>query len=559
MPLSLLLLSTVVAAPFAIASTMAKLPAQHAPPDIVLVNGKIITVDERFTIAEAIAVTGERILAVGTDEEITRLAGQGTRWIDLEGKAVIPGLIDNHMHLLRAGLTWRREVRWDGVGSRKQALAMLRARTNDAGPDEWVFNLGGWTRDQFADDASSFTRDELDGVAPDHPVLLQAAYYETYLNSRAIESLRLEERDEPWIGRDPTGRPTGVIEEPGVGTIAAELPVLDPPADEVEASTMSMFRDLNRAGLTSVGSAGCEPELIERYRAWADEGRLSLRVFCITSFPAGTPQEVDDVLTRIAAMKLFEGDHDIDWIAYGEGVYRPLHDPMFLLESDPTPDELAQWRRLTTEVARAGLPLHVHANLKTTIGAFLDQIERIHREYPIDRLRWALAHFNEPSSSQLERMKSLGMHAAVHPWAVINGGIQHRVYGEAAHEMPPLRMIQDSGIAWGLGSDGSRANQVLPMVTLGWAVTGRMVGGNRVLRQTISREDALIAHTRGSAHLVFQEKNLGTIEAGKLADLVVLDRDYLTVDADQIKDTTSVLTMVGGRIVYSSVASPVSR
>jgi predicted amidohydrolase YtcJ len=147
-------------------------------------------------------------------------------------------------------------------------------------------------------------------------------------------------------------------------------------------------------------------------------------------------------------------------------------------------------------------------------------------------------------------MKRLGVYAAVHPWAVINGGINRYVFGEAAIDMPPLRTVQDSGIMWGFGSDGSRANQILPFTTLSWAVTGRMVGGAKVLNQTISREDALIAHTRRNAFFVFQENNLGSIQPGKLADLVVLDRDYLTVPAEQIKDIHSVMTMIGGRVVY---------
>jgi len=225
---------------------------------------------------------------------------------------------------------------------------------------------------------------------------------------------------------------------------------------------------------------------------------------------------------------------------------------MFVRASDPQPEQLAQWRRVATEVAQAALPLHVHANLTSTIGAFLDQIELIDRQIPIKNLRWTLAHVNQISAADLERMKKLGMSAAVHPWAVINGGINIAVFGRAAPDMAPLRTIQSSGVPWGLGSDGSRANQILPFQTLSWAVTGRMVGGAVVLReaQRLSREEALVAHTRQNAYLVFQEKNLGSIEVGKLADLVVLDRDYLTVPADQIKDIRSVTTIVNGRIAY---------
>ena len=164
-----------------------------------------------------------------------------------------------------------------------------------------------------------------------------------------------------------------------------------------------------------------------------------------------------------------------------------------------------------------------------------------------------LAHVNQISAADIERMKKLGMVAAVHPWAVINGGINRTVFERAAMDMAPLKTLQASGITWGLGSDGSRANQILPFQTLSWAVTGRMVGGEVVLReaQRLSREEALVAHTRRNAYLVFQEKNLGSIEVGKLADLVVLDRDYLTVPVDQIKDIRSVTTIVNGRIAYS--------
>jgi predicted amidohydrolase YtcJ len=311
-----------------------------------------------------------------------------------------------------------------------------------------------------------------------------------------------------------------------------------------------MLQYLNRAGLTSVGSAACEPEVMPVYRRLAAASQLNVRVFCITGFAPGTPQQVDDVLPGIARMRLFGGDTLINSVAYGETVYGPLHDPMFVPTSRPQPDQLAQWRRVAEAVAGAGLTLHVHANLAPTIGAFLDQIEAVNHAHPIGRLRWTLAHVNQIQASHLARMKQMGMFAAVHPWAVINGGINHGVFGDAAADMAPLRTIQDSGVPWGFGSDGSRANQIRPFVTLGWAVTGKMVGGRTVLRQLISRQEALVAHTRSNAFALFQESQLGSIEAGKLADLVVLDRDYFTVPADQIKDIQSVLTVAGGRIAF---------
>jgi predicted amidohydrolase YtcJ len=537
----------------------AVLGAQAPAPDMVLSNGKIITVDERFTIAQAVAVQGDRIVAVGTNQEIARLAGPNTRRIDLRGRAVIPGLIDNHMHLLRAATTWLRETRFDGVESRKQAIEMLRARAKAAGPGEWIYNIGGWTHQQFVDDPKPFTREELDKIAPDNPMALQESYYQVDLNSRALDILKIEANaPDPqgfqpgWILRDAAGRPTGIIRGDIAATraVSSKLPKVAP--DQLEASSLALVGDMNRAGLTSFGVPGCDRDVLDIFQRWKAQGKLNVRVFCIDGAAAGTPEQVDRSLQQIARTKLFQGDSYIDSIFFGESVYGPLHDPMFALKSNPKPEQLEQWRRMAMGIAGAGLPLHVHAELHDTINAFLDQIEAVNKEHPVRNLRWVLAHINQIDESQIERMKKLGMYAAVHPWAVINGAVMHEGFGDGAYDMPPLRTLQDSGIVWGLGTDGTAANQTLPFVTLYFAVTGKMVGGAKVNRQTIGREDALIAHTRKNAYLVFQENDLGSIQPGKFADLLVLDRDYLTIPADQIKDIKPVMTMVGGRMVYAA-------
>ena len=543
------------------------LRAQQPAPDLILSNGKIITVDERFRIAQAVAIKGDRIVAVGSNQAIAQLAGPNTRRIDLMGRSVTPGLIDNHMHLLRAAATWLREVRFDGMESRKQAVEMLRARAKAAGPGEWVYNIGGWTHSQFTDDPKPFTREELDQIAPDNPVSLQESYYQVFLNSKALQALGIEANkpDPPEfvsgsIKRDASGKPTGIIQGdiPATRPVAAKLPKVAP--EQLEASSRALVEHVNRAGLTSVGVPGCVPDVLAIFQKWKAEGRLNVRIFCIEGAAGGTPEQVDRALTQIPKMKLFQGDSFIDNIFFGESVYGPLHDPMFATKSDPTPGQLEQWRRMGMEIAKDGLPLHVHAELHDTIDAFLDQIEAINKEHPIKGLRWTFAHVNQINAQQLDRMKNLGMYAAVHPWAVINGGIMHDEFGDGAYDMPPLATIQNSGIQWGFGTDGTAANQTLPFTTLYFAVTGKMVGGRKVIRQTISREDALIAHTRKNAYLVFQEDNLGSIQPGKLADVLVLDRDYLTVPADQIKNIKPVITMVGGRIVYdASIAAQASR
>jgi predicted amidohydrolase YtcJ len=550
-----------------IAGATSLLRAQQPAPDLILSNGKIITVDERFSIAQAVAIKGDRIVAVGSNQEMARLAGPNTRRIDLMGKSVTPGLIDNHMHLLRAAATWLREVRFDGLESRKQAVEMLRARAKAAGPGEWVYNIGGWTHNQFTDDPKPFTREELDQIAPDNPVSLQESYYQVFLNSKALQALGIEANkpDPPEfvsgsIKRDASGKPTGIIQGdiPATRPVAAKLPKVAP--EQLEASSRALVEHVNRAGLTSVGVPGCVPDVLQIFQKWKAEGRLNVRIFCIEGAAGATPEQVDRALAQVPKMKLFQGDNSIDNIFFGESVYGPLHDPMFAIKSDPRPDQLEQWRRMAMEIAKDGLPLHVHAELHDTIDAFLDQIEAINKEHPIKGLRWTFAHVNQINAAQLDRMKNLGMYAAVHPWAVINGGIMHEEFGGGAYDMPPLATIQNSGIQWGFGTDGTAANQTLPFTTLYFAVTGKMVGGTKVIRQTISREDALIAHTRKNAYLVFQEDNLGSIQPGKLADLLVLDRDYLTVPADQIKNIKPVITMVGGRIVYdANIAAQASR
>jgi predicted amidohydrolase YtcJ len=266
---------------------------------------------------------------------------------------------------------------------------------------------------------------------------------------------------------------------------------------------------------------------------------------------------VDAALPRIAAIKntMFRGDAYLDVYTYGEHLYQPVGDNMVAVKATAKQEDFTQWGRLARELAKNGIPINQHTTLVDSIDGLLTQIEEINKDYPVRNLRWALIHLDQLSPAQMERMKKLGVAAGVQPRSTIMGGIFHRVHSKAlADATPPFRTIQDSGLMWGLGTDAFEVNQYRPFTTLSFAVTGKMVGGDVVNTQTISREDALIAHTRSNAYFVFQENNLGSIASGKLADLVVLDRDYLTIPADQIKDIQSVMTMVGGKIVWDSAA-----
>ncbi len=524
--------------------------------DLILHNGKIVTVDEYFTVAQAVAIKGERVLAVGKNGEIAKLAGPGTRQFDLKGKTVIPGLIDNHAHFLRAAEYWHQEIRLDGVTSRKQALAMIARKAKESKPGEWVLALGGWSIEQFADQRKGFTKEELDAAAPNNPVVLQLIYFRIYTNSAGLKALGVDANTPNPPGgsivKDANGQPTGVLN--GGGAVRVTLAKLgDIAMDRMTANARLLMRDLNSMGITAYqdeGGRGFTPRYIEPFHALWKNRELTVRVFYNLWQQPESPKDVDAVVAKIREMKPFQGDAWLDSTGYGETVYFPLHDNTLVAKTQPSEADMVQWRRIAQAVADKGMHLNVHAQLRGSIERFLTEIEAINKVKPIKGLRWTFSHVDELAPQDLERLRRLGMYVQLHSRPSIQGVLFHNVYGDNAYSMPPLRMVQDSGIPWGLGSDATAVTPSNPFYTLGWVVTGRMLGGFKVQKQTITREEALIAHTRNNAYFMFQEANLGSLQKGKYADLLVLDRDYLTVPADQIKDIKPLMTMVGGKVVY---------
>ena len=502
----------------------------------VLHNGRILTVDSEFSITEALAIRGERIVAVGSGEEIEARIGPDTRVIDLEGRTVIPGLIDNHMHFIRAVQRWNLQARIDGVNSRREALDIMAAKAASMAPGEWLMVQGGWREIQFADGEGGFTLEELDAAAPDNPLFLQITYQSVYANSLALEAVGVS----PEEGAYHRGPPL-ISGQPPYGLLNEQMPAVS--QEQLERNLFDFIHELNRAGLTSVYDVGRPPEgdisLLERM---SSEGKpLPLRVWHTLKYEAYDPQGADAAVTLVRNSAPDNGDY-LGLLGLGEHIYLPMFDNPGTTErySDEIIDE---FMKIATAAAEGGFQVHEHTMQDVTVQSLLDRYEALNETVPLAPLRWSFIHVFSLSPESIERARALGMTIAVHSVASL------------AEAQVPLRDIQDSGIVWGLGTDATIVAHYQPFITLGWAVTGRNVSGNTVLDQTVSREEALIAHTRANAWLLFKEDELGTLEPGKFADLVVLDRDYLTVPEDEIFDIEPVLTMVGGRIAYNAIGA----
>ena len=405
--------------------------AQQPPVDTILTNGKVITVDDQFSIAQAVAIRGARIVAVGSTQNITRLAGPSTRRIDLRGRSVVPGFIDNHAHFQEEGAYWTLEVPFDGVDTRKQVLEMIRAKAQAAGPGKWVFNLGGWSPDQFADNKKPFTRDELDQVAPNNPVFLQFTRWSRTLNSKAIDSLGLEQRKDPWIMRDPKGRATGVTGVQGRNAIVDAAKFLDAPnggkanlpMDVIVASQKVMLKDLAKAGLTASGGQCLWEDL---YRQFQREGTASMRFFCqraATDGGRGAGAQ-EKMIAQLATLRYHDGDEWMTNANYGERFPGGGGGDIILR---PRTDSRARawdaWGRFALAAAKAGIPVQLHSVTAIAIGEQLTQLEKVDKEVNLRPLRWSFIHMEGVTPSQIDRMKKLNMFIAVNPRPIVSGGL----------------------------------------------------------------------------------------------------------------------------------------
>ena len=529
--------------------------------DIVLVNGKVLTVDANFSTKQAVAIRGERILSVGSSARIRRLADPRTQVIDLGGRTLVPGLIDNHVHFIRHALRWEHEARIDGVSSREKALSIIADKAKSMKPGEWVLVIGGWSPDQFRDKPGLFTKAELDEAAPNNPVFIQQSYRLMILNSLALRKAGIDESSgEPrgWrVARSGSGAPTGVI----FGRRAIfhfwrrQLPEVTD--DKIVSGLKKLMAAFNRSGVTSLlelGGGGVRDETYGMIkRRLARKGGLTVRIFHTPRFRVRTPEGNRSVIERIRNSRPDKSAKMMGDIALGEHLYAPIHDSPFR-PSRASDEDYGEFAKVSEAAADGGWTVHEHAFRDETIERYLGIFERINRRRKITHLRWSIHHADFISKRNIARVKALGMTLALHSKMTILGSALRRRLGERALSLPPLRTVQDSGVVWGLGTDAGVVAPYPPMLSLWWAVTGMDLGGERALSEaeTVSRKQALIAHTRSNAYLLFKENELGSIEKGKLADMVALDRDYMTTPAARIKDIKPLLTMVGGKIVFRS-------
>ena len=508
--------------------------------DRILYNGKILTVDNEFSVASAIAIEGEKIAAVGSTQDIRKLAGPDTVEIDLDGRTVVPGIIDSHIHYLRGTNFAAYELRIHGVTSRQEVLDRITNRAAQLGPDKWIFIIGGWNEQQFIGAPGGFSREELDQAAPNNPVYMQKSYLDFYMNTLAIDFIA------PKIG-DLYDGSAAIKTSSRDGRTVMFAALEHFPFAETLAGRMhdvQAFNSyLNSMGLTTVYDVGYLDGSYKPVEALYEAKKLSLRVFYALRYWADSPRTATAAAELLDREAPFQRSDRFGMFGIGEHVYGKLHDRL----ANPTPfpqDVYDSFQEIAEAAARNGWAINEHAMLDSTANRMLDISEAINAKYPIGELRWTLGHADLISRETIERAKQLGWTMAVH-----NHTLKTPVAGVAS---PPIRDIQDSGILWGMGSDGTVVSTYSPFHTI-WEYTAGRVFPDIVKYQSdevISREQALIAHTRSNAYLLFMEDKIGTLEVGKLADLAVLDRDYMTIPVDEIRDIKAVMTMVGGDIVF---------
>ena len=533
--------------------------------DLVLRNGRFTTLDRANPAASAVVIRDGKFAAVGSDADAMRLAKPTTEIIDLKGRCVLPGLIDNHLHIIRGGLNFNMELRWDGVRSLADAMAMLKRQVAVTPPPQWVRVVGGFSEHQFAEKRLP-TIEELNAVAPDTPVFLLHLYDRALLNAAALRAVGYTRHtsDPPAaeIVRDAAGNPTGLlIARPNAGILYATLakgPKL--PFEYQLNSTRHFMRELNRLGVTGAIDAGGGsqnyPEDYAVIQKLADDGQLTIRL-AYNLFTQKPKAEKVDFLNWTKTTKYKQGDDYFRHNGAGEMLVFSAADFEDFREARPQmpPAMEGELEEVVRILAQNRWPWRLHATYDETIARALDVFERVNRDIPLSGLNWFFDHAETISNRSIDRIAALGGGIAVQHRMAYQGEYFVERYGSAAAEATPpvARMLQKS-IRVSSGTDATRVASYNPWVSLAWLVTGKTVAGMRLYpqRNCLDRDTALRMWTENVTWFSNEEGKKGRIQIGQLADLIVPDRDYFSCPESEIADTTSDLTIVGGKVVYAA-------
>jgi len=524
------------------------------PPDLVLLDGKIVTVDAGSSLREAIAIRDGKILRVGSTAEIRRLAAPETRVVELRGRTVIPGLIDSHLHAVRAALSFSTEVNWIGARSLREALGRISAAAARRPPGSWLIVAGGWNELQFAERRRP-TQAELEAAAPNNPVYVQLGYGWVVMTDDGLAKLGIRtDADLPaggTLARDGE-RLTGAISG-GQGAIIALFDRLPKPtfAEQVQG-TREFFRELNRLGLTGVVDPGGNNLFPPDYQALFDvwrRGELTVRVaYSLNGQTAGS--ELEELQSLTALLPMGFGDDRLHFNGLGERITFAMNN-----NPEPTAENKERYYEIVRWAAERGMTITMHWGPDETVPHLLEIFERVNAQVPIAPLRWSIAHLNDASDATLQRIAKLGVGWTVQDAMYFGGEDLVRRQGpDAARRIPPVVTGDRLGVAIGGGTDAHRVASYNPFTSLQWFLDGKTVVGTPIRgpEETPDRLAALRFYTMGSAWFSFDEDVRGSLEAGKLADLAVLSADYLTVPLDEIGNLESVLTLLGGDVVYAA-------
>ncbi|MEM9769330.1 MAG: amidohydrolase [Cyanobacteria bacterium P01_D01_bin.71] len=546
--------------------TWAQNPADTSiKANLILHNGRIATQAGRQSFAEAVAIKDNRFLAVGSEREVMAYKGDRTELINLNGRTAIPGLNDTHTHLIRGGLNYNMELRWDGVPSLADALRMLQEQAIRTPAPQWVRVIGGWSEFQFAERRLP-TLAEVNAVSQDVPVFILHLYNRALLNRAALRALGIDRNTTPPPGsvieKDAQGNPTGMLIATPNATILyaaiAQGPILGP-EDQLNSSRHYM-REMNRLGITGVIDAGGGgqnyPNDYQIMQKLHDEDLMTVRV-SYNLFTQNPGAEKADFERWIDIAQPGQGDDFYRLNGAGEMLVFSAAD--FEDFTEPRPDLMADMEGQLTAViqllAENKWPFRLHATYDESITRFLNVFEQVNRDVPFDGMHWILDHAETISDRNIERVKALGGGIAIQHRMAYQGEYFLSRYGaEMTQNTPPVKKILAADVPLAAGTDGTRVASYNPWNGLYWLVSGKTVGGTTIYSEDkrLSRLQALNLYTAAAAWFSNQEGNKGAIVPGQLADLAVLSEDYFSVPEERIRHLESVLTIVDGKPVYGA-------